>query len=234
MELKIGESKTFKLPFWLKGVDITCEGKRLSLDRQGNFAVLRALSGKKICAAVTLGLIKDVNQFGVTVKAHSKSKLLASVGSVRIVIDFAAKKAATNVLGLLILGSAEWGENVQIPWRGDFMPLFGLPQPPEELDRSTAEVFWKWFHGSETDIVRLLGGSKQESRAVFRQVNLWLCPVFPYLKGKQMDFDLRCRGEEKLFIFCHGGSERLAADGAEFGKMMPVALADQWKFVIKE
>lgn len=236
MELKIGESKTVKLSFWLKGVDITCEGNGISIARQNGTAVLNVSDNKcrKVYAAVLLGKIKDVNAFGVTVKVHSKSRWLLSVGSLRFVIDFAGKKAATNVLGLLILGSAEWGENVQIPWRADYLPLFGLPQPPEELDRNTAELFWKWFHGSEADIIRLLGGNKKESRAVFRQVNLWLCPVFPYIKGKQMDFDLRCKDDGNLFIVCHGGDERLKEDAEAFGKMIPEALAGQWKIVVTE
>lgn len=234
MKLQIGESKTIKLPFWLKGVDVSSEGNSISLDRQGDFAVVYVWRGKRknILAAVTLGLVKDVNEFGLTVKIHSKSRWLLSVGSMRLVIDFGAQKAATNVLGQRILGSSAWGENVQIPWQADYMPLFGLPLPPNEMDRNTAEVFWKWFHGSETDIIRLLGGTKQESRAVFRQVNLCLCPVFPYLKNKWLNFDLRCKEEENLFILYHGGNEQLMADAAAFGEMMPEALAGSWKFVI--
>ena len=236
MKLEIGESKIVKLPIWLKAGDVSCGENGVWIARQNGNAVLNISDKKcrKVFAAVLLGQIKDINQFGIHVKAHSGSKMLVSVGAIRILIDFGAKKAATNVLGLLILGSAEWGENVQIPWRADYLPLFGLPLPPEEMDRNTAEVFWKWFHGSETDIIRLLGGNKKESRAVFRQVNLWLCPVFPYLKGKQMDFDLRCKGEENLFILHCGGNERLMADAEEFGKMMPEPLKDQWKFVVTE
>lgn len=236
MKLQIGESKTTKLPFWLKGVDFKCENNSLSLDRQGDFAVLRVWSGnrKNVLAAVMLGRVQDVNQFGMTVKIHSQSRWLVSVGSMRLVIDYGAKKAATNVLGQVILGSAQWGENVQIPWRADFLPLFGLPQPPEELDRNTAEVFWKWFHGTETDIIRLLGGTKQESKAVFRQMNLWLCPVFPRFKGKQMNFDLRCKGEENLFIIRCGNDELLKADAEEFANMLPEPLKEQWKVIVTE
>lgn len=236
MELKIGETKTAKLPIWLKAVEFRCEENGVWISRQNGNAVLNISDRKcrKIYAAVLLGTIKDVNRFGVQVTAYSKNKVLVSVGSIRIVADFAAKKVATNVLGLLVYGTAAWGENVQIPWRTEFMPLFGLPQPGEELDRNTAEVFWKWFHGSETDIVRLLGGTKLESRAVMRQVNLWLCPVFPRIKGKQMDFDLRCKGEEYLFIIRAGGNGALKQDAEEFAAMLPEALAKQWKVVVTE
>ena len=236
MVLKIGESKTVKLPFWLKGVDIFSEGYCLSLDRQGDFAVLQVWNGKRkeLLAAVMLGQVKDVNEFGLTVKIHSQSRWLASVGSMRLVIDFGAKKAATNVLGQRILGSAKWGENAQIPWRTDFLPLFGLPQPSDEMDRNTAEVFWKWFHGSETDIIRLLGGTKQESRAVFRQMNLCLCPVFPRFKGKQMNFDLRCKEEGNLFIIHCGNDELLKADAEAFADMIPEPLKEQWKVIVTE
>lgn len=236
MELKIGESKTFKLPIWLKAVAVSCEENGVWIARQNGNAVLNFSDKKcrKVYAAVLLGTIRDVNQFGIQVTAYSKNKMLVSVGSIRILIDFAAKKAATNVLGLLVYGTAAWGENVQIPWRADFLPLFGLSQPADDLDRNTAEVFWKWFHGSETDILRLLGGSKQESRAVMRQVNLWLCPVFPRIRGKQMDFDLRVKGEEYLFIIRCGGSEELKHDAEEFAAMLPEALAKQWKVVVTE
>lgn len=236
MKLNIGESATLKLPIWLKAVEASCEENGVWISRQNGNAVLNISDKKcrKVFAAVLLGQIKDVNQFGIQVTAHSKNKMLVSVGSIRILIDFAAKKAATNVLGLLVYGTAAWGENVQIPWRLEFLPLFGLPQPENTMDPSTAELFWKWFHGSETDIVRLLGGSKQESRAVMRQVNLWLCPVFPCVKGKQMDFDLRVKGEEYLFILRAGGNEQLKREAEAFAAMMPEALAKQWKFVITE
>lgn len=236
MELKIGESKTVKLPFWLKGVDIRCENNGLTLLRQGQIAVLNVTDRKfrETFAAVRLGYVSDLNQYGMTVKAQSRTRMIVSVGAVKIVVDYAAKKAAANVLGMVFYGSAQWGEQVQIPWQADFMPLFGLPQPSEELDRNTAEVFWKWFHGSEADIVRLLNGTGKESKMVFRQVNLWLVPVFPYIKSKWIDFDLRCKGEEKTFFIYHKGNERLKADAEEFAAMMPEGLAIGWKVVVTE
>lgn len=236
MDLKIGESRTFKLPFILKAVDMLCEGNGLRLERKGQNAVLNVNNGSRrtVYAAVPLGRIKDLNEVGFTVKAQSKTKMLFSIGAVKFVIDYAAKKVSTNLVGLLIYGSKEWGEAVQIPWRGEFMPLFGLPLPPEEMDRNTAGLFWQWFHVNESDIIRMMNGSKKESKSVLRQIDLWLCPVFPYVKSNRIDFDLRCKDEDLTFIFYHGGNDKLMEDAAVFGEMMPEPLAKQWIFVIEE
>lgn len=236
MELKIGESRTFKLPFILKAVDMTCEGNGLRLERRGNAAYLNVNNGNRrtVYAAISLGPIKELNAVGFTVKAHSKTRMLFSVGAVKFVIDYAAKKASTNLLGLRIAGSKEWGEHVQLPWRSEYLPLFGLPMPPEEMDRNTASLFWQWFHVNETDIIKMLNGGKKESKSILRQIDLWLCPVFPYVKSSRIDFDLRCKDEELTFIFYHGGDEKLKEDAARFAEMMPEALAKQWDFVIEE
>lgn len=236
MELKIGESKTFKLPFILKAMDMLCEGNGLRLERKGQNAILNVNNGSRrtVYASVPLGRIKDLNEVGFTVKAQSKTRMLFSVGAVKFVIDYAAKKVATNLMGLGIAGSKEWGDHVQIPWRGEFMPLFGLPLPPEEMDENTARLFWQWFHVNETDILRLLNGTKKESRSVLRQVDTWLCPVFPYVKSNQIDFDICSREGELAFTFRHGGNERLAADAEIFGQMMPEGLTKTWKFSVEE
>ena len=114
------------------------------------------------------------------------------------------------------------------------MPLFGLPMPPEEVDESTAKLLWQWFHVNETDIVRLMNGSKKESKSVLRQVDVWLCPVFPYVKSNRIDFDLCCKEGALSFTFRHGGNEKLAADAEIFGNMMPEGLTKTWTFCVEE
>lgn len=236
MELKIGESKSFKLPFILKAIDILCEGNGLRLETSGGNIYLYANNGSrrnKYCT-IPLGYKRDLKGVEYTVKAQSKTRLLFSVGAVKFVIDFAAKKAATNLIGLGIYGSKEWGDNVQIPWRAEYLPLFGLPLPPMEMDRNTAGLFWQWFHANEADIVRLLNGTKKESKAVLHQIDLWLCPVFPYVKSSKIDFDLECKDSGHTFSFYHGGDEQLKEDAAAFGAMMPEGMERQWKFVVEE
>lgn len=236
MKLEIGESKVIKLPFWLKGVDVIHEKNGLSLMRQGQYAVLNATNqyGRAVYASVPLCLVKDLNQVGLTVKVHSKTRMIANAGAVRIVVDFASKKVAVNVLGMLAQGSKEWGDHVQIPWQADYMALFGLPIPADDMDMAFAQLFWQWFHNNETDILRLLKGNSKENKTVMRQINLWLNPVFPYVKTKWLDFDIRCKEEEYLFTINCAGNERLKADVAVFGEMIPDALKGQWHLIIKE
>lgn len=236
MELKIGETKSFKLPFILKAVDIACEGNGLRLERKGESAVLNVnnCSRRTVYAAIPLGRIKDLNQVGFTVKAQSKTRMLFSVGAVRFVIDYASRKVATNLIGLQVAGSKEWGETVQMPWRAEYLPLFGLPLPPMEMDRNTAEYFWMWFREAESTITTLVGKSRKDAKRVCHQIELWLYPVFPYVKNGKMDFDLESKDYDQTFIFRCGGDEQLAADAAAFGRMMPEGLQKTWKFVVEE
>lgn len=236
MKLEIGESKVIKLPFYLKGVDIIHEKNGLTLLRQSQYALLIATNqyGRAQYATMPLCLVKDLNQIGLTVKVHSKTRMIANVGSVRIVVDFASKKVAVNLVGMRVAGSKEWGDNVQIPWQADFMALFGLPIPPDDMDEGFAKLFWQWFHTNETDIIRMMNGNSKESKSAQRQINLWLNPVFPYVKTKWLDFDIRCKEEDLSFTLHHGGNERLASDATVFAGMMPEILAKQWKFNITE
>lgn len=57
MELKIGESKTFKLPFWLKAIDVACEKNGLRLERKSGNAILYVNNGSRFntYAGVPLG-----------------------------------------------------------------------------------------------------------------------------------------------------------------------------------
>lgn len=236
MELKIGESKTFKLPIILKAVDIVNEKHGLRLERKQGNAILYVTNGSRFntYAGIPLGPIKALNEVGFTAKVHSKSRMLFNVGAVKFVIDFGAKKVATNLVGLRVGGSKEWGENVQMPWRGEFQTLFGLPMPPMEMDEATARLFWQWFNVNEVDITQMVNGDKKQSKSIFQQIDLWMCPVFPYAKGSEIDFDVKCGEGDNTFIFRHGGHEKLMADAESFGALMPESMAKRWAFVIEE
>lgn len=236
MELKIGESKTFQVPFWLKAVDVTCEKNGLRLERKNGNALLYVNNGSRFTtyACIPLGPIKDLNAVGFTAKVHSKSRMLFNVGAVRFVIDFAAKKVATNLIGLRAGGSKEWGDHVQAPWRAEYQTLFGLPMPALVMDEHTAKLFWQWFYVNEADIISMVTGDKKKVKSVFRQIDLWLCPVFPYVKGSQIDFDLICKEGDYTFIFRHGGHEKLMEDAPVFGALMPENMKNRWEFVIEE
>ena len=236
MNLKIGESKTFTLPFILKAVDILHEGNGLRLERQrGGIAVLNVNNGSRrnAYAVIPLGPVSDLNKVGFTVKIHSKTRTLFSVGAVKFVIDYAAKKVSTNLVGLRILGSKEWGDHVQSPWRAEYQTLFGLPMPPMEMDKNTAQLFWQWFNNNEVDIIRMLNGTKKEQKSIYQQIDLWLCPVFPYAKPSEFDFDLKCKDGDNTFTFRYNGNEKLAQDAEEFYQLMPDNMAKRWEFILE-
>ena len=236
MNLNIGESKTFKLPFWLKAIDIACDKNGLRLERKNGNAILYVNNGSRFntFAGVPLGPLKPLNEVGFTVKAHSKSRMLFNVGAVKFVVDYAARKVSTNLVGLRVGGSKEWGDHVQAPWRAEFQTLFGLPMPPMEMDKDTARLFWQWFHVNEADIVKMLCGDKKQNKSIFQQIDLWLCPVFPYAKVSEVDFDLKCKEGDNTFIFRTHGHEKLIADAQAFCNEMPDSMASRWNFVVEE
>lgn len=236
MNLKVGESRTFKLGFWLKAIDISCESMSLRLERSRGSICLYANNGSRrsYYCAMPLGGAKTLKGFEYTVKAQSKTRMLFSVGQVKFVIDFAVKKAATNLVGYQIYGSKEWGDHVQLPWKAEFLPLFGLPMPPAVMDKQIAELFWKWFWENESAIKELASGKSKEVKHLNTQLQLWLSPMFLYIKSGAIDVKLECGETENTFIFHHGGNEQLAADAELFGTMMPEALARDWDFVLEE
>ena len=237
MELKIGETKTVKLPFVLRAQDFYCEGNGLRLERNNKgFINLYANDGsrrKRFCN-IPMGYAKDLKGVSYTVKAQSKSRLLFSVGNIRFVIDFAAKKVATNLIGFSIYGSKEWGDQVQMPWRGDFQPLFGLPAPAMEMDQKTAELFWQWYIVNEPSIVDIASKSRKDAKNVMRHVELWLYPVFPYVKNNKLKFEIACNEKSRVFTFFCGDDEQLRKDAELFGQMMPDILKKDWEFVVEE
>lgn len=234
--MKVGETKTVKLPFILKAQDFLCDKNGLRLERSNGGIYLYVNDGNRrnrFCA-MPLGSAKDLKGFSYTVKAQSKTRMLFSVGSVRFVIDYVAHKVASNLIGFMVTGSKEWGDNVQMPWRAEYQTLFGLPMPPMEMDRNTAKLFWQWYVASEPSIVQLVSKNRKSAKQVCHQIELWLYPVFPYVKNGKMDFDLTCDEHERTFIFNCGDNEQLKADAEVFGDMMPDILKKDWKFVIEE
>lgn len=236
MNLNIGESKTFKLPFLLKAIDIVHEKNGLRIERKNGNAILYINNGSRFTtyAAVPLGSIKHLNKRGFTVKVHSGSRMLFNVDTVRFVIDYASRKVSTNLVGMRVGGSKEWGDHVQTPWRGEYQTLFGLPMPPMEMDKVAAKLFWQWFHVNENGIVKMVCGDKKQQKSIFQQINLWVCPVFPYARGTEIDFDVKCSEGDNTFIFRPRGNARLLEDAQAFCDEMPENMAKRWNFVVEE
>ena len=236
MNLKIGEEKSAKLPIWLKAIDFKCENMGIRVERAKGSICAYATDHrmKTIYCAMPLGLAKDLKDVSYVVKAQSKTRLLLSVGQVKFVIDYGAKKAATNLVGYRITHSTLWGEGCQIPWRAEYLPLFGLPMPPAQMDRQIAELFWKWFWENESAIVQLASGSRKESKLLHSQLQLWMGPMFLYVKVNDIDFKVSCHDNVNTFTLSCGGDAQLREDAEVFGDLMHERLKDHWNFIIEE
>ena len=236
MSMNIGEEKSAKLPIWLKALDFAYENNGLRLERSNGNLYLYVNDGSRrnrFCT-MALGRAADFKGFPFHAKVQSKSRMLFWVGRVRFVIDYAAKKVATNLVGFQVAGSKRWGEDVQMPWRADFMPLFGDPMPPMELDETAGRLFWQWFHQKEGSIVELVEKSRKDAKTVYKQIDLWLNPVFPIAKPGQIGVALNCSNDGHTFLFQCGGNEKLAEDAEKFGALMPEGLRRVWRFVVEE
>ena len=236
MSMNIGEEKSAKLPIWLKALDFTQEKSGLRLERFNGNLYLYVNDGtrrKRFCT-MPLGRAADFKGFPFHAKVQSKNRMLFWVGRVRFIIDFAAKKVATNLMGFQVTGSKQWGEDVQMPWRAEFMPLFGDPMPPMEMDENAGKLFWQWFHLKEGSIVELVEKGRKEAKIVYKQFDLWLAPVFPYAKPGQIDVELKCSNDGHTFFFRCGGNEKLAEDAEKFAEFMPEGLRRVWTVEIEE
>ena len=236
MSMKIGEEKSAKLPIWLKALDFNYENNGLRLERFKGCLHLYVNDGSRrnrFCA-MALGQASDFKGFDFHAKVQSKTRMLFWVGRVRFVIDYAARKVATNLVGFQVAGSKQWGEDVQMPWRAEFMPLFGDPMPPMEMDEGAGKLFWQWFHMKEASIVDLMEKGRKEAKIVYKQMDLWMAPVFPYAKPGQAGVVLNCGNDGHTFLFQCGGNEKLLEDAEKFGALMPEGLRRVWKFEVEE
>ena len=236
MSMNIGEVKSAKLPIWLKALDFVHENNGLRLERFNgnlNLYVNDGTRRKRFCT-MFLGRAADFKGFEFNAKVHSKNKMLFWVGAIRFVVDFANKKVATNLMGFQVAGSKQWGDDVQMPWRAEFMPLFGDPMPPMEMDENAAKLFWQWFHLKEGSIVELMGKGRKEAKIVYKQFHLWLAPVFPFAKPGQIEVTLDCSNDGHTFTLHCGGNEQLFADADKFAALMPEGLRRMWTFVAEE
>ena len=114
------------------------------------------------------------------------------------------------------------------------LPLFGLPMPPAQMDRQIAELFWKWFWENESAIVQLASGSRKESKLLHSQLQLWMGPMFLYVKVNDIDFKVSCHDNVNTFTFNCGGDAQLREDAEVFGDLMHERLKDHWNFIIEE
>lgn len=98
----------------------------------------------------------------------------------------------------------------------------------KKMDDTAAKAFWEWFEAQEAWIIDCI--SKRDSAFVWA-IDEKLKPVFPYFKG-ELEFQLGYNNQAGEFFFFHFGKKALIRDGETLGRMMPPALAGNWKFIL--
>lgn len=99
----------------------------------------------------------------------------------------------------------------------------------KSIDEEAAKMFWAWFEEQESWIIDCI--ARTDSAFVWA-IDERLKPVFPYFKG-ELEFQLGYNNQEGEFFFFHLGKKELMRDGEALGKMMPPAIAKNWKFIIE-
>ena len=98
------------------------------------------------------------------------------------------------------------------------------------MNDDAAKSFWAWFVEKEEWIINCI--SNHDSAFVWA-IDEGLKPVFPYFKG-ELEFQLGYNDGVGEFFFFHLGKKELVRDGETLGKMMPIEIAKNWKFILEE
>lgn len=234
MELKTGsvEKVNFTL---LKKRFLFESGKRgLVLEQADGVVCLYATDAAhgKVYCAMPMGRVRDMKKLNYYLFCPDAHKLLAAVGGVLFVMDFTEKWAASNLENYRIYGSDHWGQNCQRDWKGEYMPLFGLPDPDAGMDMAAAKAFWSWFLENEEKIAETLRGNG--AGEVVGWVDQRICPVFPYVPSDAVQFELGWNeGKGEVFFF-HNGNEKLMEDGQALAAMMPEEMKPRWSVTVQE
>lgn len=231
--MKIGSTEKVAFSLFKKRFLFESGSRGLVLEQADGVVCLYATdaSHSKIYCAMPMGSIREMKKANYYVFAPDADKLLAAVGRVLFVMDFAGKWAATNLENYRIYGSDTWGQDCQQPWKGEYMRLFGLPDTDSAMDLAAAGEFWHWFEENEGRITEKLSGSGAVE--VVSWVDEKICPVFPYVPSDSVQFELGWNnGEGEIFLF-HNGNEKLRADGEEFASRMPEELKKRWSVKLR-
>lgn len=234
MELKIGSTQAVKFGLF-KNCHKFEAGERglvLESDRQGICLYATDAAHSKIYCAMPMGKSRDMKLLNYYIFCHDAHKLLCGVGRALFVMDFTEKWASTNVEGFHVFGSDHWGENCQRPWQPEFVRLFGLPMEDAGMDIAAAEGFWRWFAEHEAMLTEKLSG--QDAMEVVNLVDQRITPVFPYVPGQAIQFQLGWNEGAGEFFFFHNNHAKLRADGEALGKLMPEELSQRWTFRLEK
>lgn len=234
MELKIGAMEAVKFGLFKNCHKFKAGDRGFILEKDQGAVCLYATDAahETIFCAIPMGPYKNLKLFSFYIFCPDEQKLLCSVGRALFVVDFAEKWASTNVENFRIYGSEHWGQDFQRPWDRSFWKLFGLPEVDAGMDNAAAERFWQWFLDNEQTIIAKLSG--EDAVDVVSLVDERITPVFPYLPGKDIQFQLGFHEGKGEFFFYHNDYEKLQADGESFGSMMPDELNQRWTFLLQK
>ena len=233
MELKIGSEEMVRFSLFKKRFLFESGDRGLVLEQADGVVCIYATdaSHSKILCAMPLGRIRDMKKMTYFVFNPDENKLLAAAGRALFVMDFTEKWASSNLENYKIYGSNHWGQECQKPWQGSYMTLFGLPDPDEPMDEAAARDFWAWFGENAAKIAEKLSGSG--AMEVIGWVDEKICPVFPYMPGDMVHFELGFNnGRGEMFLF-HNEDEQLRSDYTAFAAMLPEELKDRWTVILR-
>ena len=233
MELKIGGMERVSFSLFKKRFLFESGDKGLVLEQADGVVCIYATdaSHSKILCAMPLGRIRDMKKMTYFVFNPDENKLLIAVGRALFVMDFTEKWAAANLENYKIYGSDHWGQDCQKPWQGSYMKLFGLPDPDAPMDEAAARDFWAWFVENEQRIIEKLSGSG--AMEVIGWVDEKICPVFPYVDGDMVHFELGFNNDRgEIFLF-HNDDEDFRRDYAAFAAMLPEELKVRWTVTLR-
>lgn len=100
----------------------------------------------------------------------------------------------------------------------------------KEMNTDAAKSFWIWFEENEKWIIDCI--VKHDSDFVWA-IDERLKPVFPYFNG-ELEFQLGYNDGVGEFFFFHFGKKELIRDAKLLEKLMPSAIADNWKFICEK
>ena len=228
MELKMGGMEQVSFSLFKKRFLFESGDKGLVLEQADGVVCLYATDAAhgKILCAMPMGRIRDMKKMTYFVFNPDEHKLLAAVGRALFVMDFAEQWVSTNLENYKIYGSDHWGQECQRPWQGSYMKLFGLPDPDAPMDEAAARDFWVWFGENEEKIIEKLSGNG--AMEVIGWVDEKICPVFPYVVGNMIHFELGFNnGQGEIFLF-HNDDEQFRTDYEAFAAMLPEELKNRW------
>ena len=230
MKLTTGNVESVKFGLFKNRFLFEADQRGFVLEKDDGAVCLYATdaSHESIYCAIPMGPYKNLKYFQFYLFCPDDQKLLCAVGRALFVVDFTEKWAATNVDNFEIFGSDHWGQQCQRPWDQKFLKLFGLPDEEAPMDHAAAEQFWQWFMANEPVITEKLGGD--QATEVVELVDKELAPIFPYVPGHVIEFQLGWNQGAGEFFFYHHGHERLQADGETLGRMMPDPLRERWSY----